>query len=178
MCNPRHTILPPEFPGQCVSCGTEYTNYNIKKGCRVVDSWILLGNHRSDVSTKNASDWNLNKIYLANDLSLISGAHFLPLVLISFTWFFLLVFIHWMAFGPSRNSKFFIIWWQKFLWVQHISWSPSRIKPMYHLMANRWGNSGNRERLYFGGAPKSLQMVIAAMKLKDAYSLEGKLWPI
>ena len=28
------------------------------------------------------------------------------------------------------------------------------------------------------GAPKSLQMVIAAMKLKDAYSLERKLWPI
>ena len=27
------------------------------------------------------------------------------------------------------------------------------------------------------GAPKSLQMVIAAMKVKDAYSLEGKLWP-
>ena len=26
-------------------------------------------------------------------------------------------------------------------------------------------------------APKSLQMVFAAMKLKDAYSLEGKLWP-
>ena len=26
-------------------------------------------------------------------------------------------------------------------------------------------------------APKSLQMVIAAMKLKDAYSLEGNLWP-
>ena len=29
----------------------------------------------------------------------------------------------------------------------------------------------------FGGAPKSLQMVTAAMKLKDVYSLEGKLWP-
>ena len=28
-----------------------------------------------------------------------------------------------------------------------------------------------------GGAPKSLQMVSAAMKLKDTYSLEGKLWP-
>ena len=28
------------------------------------------------------------------------------------------------------------------------------------------------------GAPKSLQMVIAAMKLKDTYSLERKLWPI
>ena len=30
---------------------------------------------------------------------------------------------------------------------------------------------------YFLLAPKSLQIVIAAMKLKDAYSLEGKLWP-
>ena len=30
---------------------------------------------------------------------------------------------------------------------------------------------------YFWGAPKSLQMVIAAMKLKGAYSLEEKLWP-
>ena len=29
----------------------------------------------------------------------------------------------------------------------------------------------------FGGAPKSLHMVTAAMKLKDAYSLEWKLWP-
>ena len=28
-----------------------------------------------------------------------------------------------------------------------------------------------------GGAPKSLQMVTAAMKLKDTYSLEGKLIP-
>ena len=44
----------------------------------------------------------------------------------------------------------------------------------HHFMANRWGNSG---WLYFGGPPKSLQMVIAAMKLKDAYSLEEKLWP-
>ena len=30
---------------------------------------------------------------------------------------------------------------------------------------------------FVGGAPKLLQMVIAAMKLKDACSLEGKLWP-
>ena len=29
----------------------------------------------------------------------------------------------------------------------------------------------------FLGAPKSLQMVTAVMKLKDSYSLEGKLWP-
>jgi len=41
-------------------------------------------------------------------------------------------------------------------------------------MGNIWGNNGNSVRLFFG-APKSLQMVIAAMKLKDAYSLEGKL---
>ena len=44
-------------------------------------------------------------------------------------------------------------------------------------MVNRWGSTGNSVRLYFGGAPKSLQMVIAAMKWKDAYSLEEKLWP-
>ena len=37
-----------------------------------------------------------------------------------------------------------------------------------------WGNSGNSDRLFFG-APKSLQMVTAAMKLKDARSLEEKL---
>ena len=30
---------------------------------------------------------------------------------------------------------------------------------------------------FMSGAPKSLQMVITAMKLKDAYSLEEKLWP-
>ena len=41
---------------------------------------------------------------------------------------------------------------------------------------NRWGNSGNSDKLFWG-APKPLQMVTAAMKLKDAYSLEGKLWP-
>ena len=34
-----------------------------------------------------------------------------------------------------------------------------------------WGNSGNSVRLFWG-APKSLQMVIVAMKLKDAYSLD------
>ena len=43
-----------------------------------------------------------------------------------------------------------------------------------HFMGHRWGNSGNSVRLFFW-APKSLQMVTAAMKLKDAYSLEGKL---
>ena len=31
--------------------------------------------------------------------------------------------------------------------------------------------------IFWGGAPKSLQMVTAAMKLKDAFSLQEKLWP-
>ena len=35
--------------------------------------------------------------------------------------------------------------------------------------------TGNSVRLYFFGLQKSLQMVTAAMKLKDTYSLEGKL---
>ena len=44
----------------------------------------------------------------------------------------------------------------------------------HHFMGNRWGNSGNCQTL-FSWAPKSLQMVTAAMKLKDSYSLEEKL---
>ena len=39
----------------------------------------------------------------------------------------------------------------------------------------KMGKQWKHERLYSGGAPKSLQMVIAAMTLKAAYSLEGKL---
>jgi len=42
-------------------------------------------------------------------------------------------------------------------------------------MVNRWENSGNGDKTIFFWAPKSLQMVIAAMKLKDACSLKGKL---
>ena len=37
---------------------------------------------------------------------------------------------------------------------------------------NRQGKTGNSDRLYFWGAPKSLPMVTAAMKLKDACSLK------
>ena len=40
-------------------------------------------------------------------------------------------------------------------------------------MGNRWGNNGNSDRLFYW-APKSLQMVTAAMKLKDTCSLEEK----
>ena len=40
-------------------------------------------------------------------------------------------------------------------------------------MTNRWGINGNSERLFLG-TPKSLQMVTAVMKLKDACSLDEK----
>ena len=45
----------------------------------------------------------------------------------------------------------------------------------HHFIENRWGNNGNSKRLYFGGVPKSLQMMTAAMKVKDICSLEEKV---
>ena len=39
-----------------------------------------------------------------------------------------------------------------------------------------WQIDGERVADFIFGAPKSLQMVIAAMKLKDTYSLEEKSW--
>ena len=39
------------------------------------------------------------------------------------------------------------------------------------------GETVETVRNFILGAPKSLQMVTAAMKLKDTHSLEGKLWP-
>ena len=51
----------------------------------------------------------------------------------------------------------------------------TKIMASGHFMANRWRNRGNSDRLYFLGAPKSLQTVIAVMNLKDTYSLEEKL---
>ena len=65
--------------------------------------------------------------------------------------------------------------WKSWLKAQHSEIEDHGIWSHYFI-ANRWANSGNSVRLYlFWGASKSLQMVIAAMKLKDAYSLEGKL---
>ena len=53
----------------------------------------------------------------------------------------------------------------------------TEIMASHHIMVNWWRNSDNSVRLYFFRAPKSLQMVITAMKLKDPYSLKGKFWP-
>ena len=44
-------------------------------------------------------------------------------------------------------------------------------------MANRWENKWKQWEILFWGAPKSLQIVIVAVKLKDAFSFEEKLWP-
>ena len=43
-----------------------------------------------------------------------------------------------------------------------------------NFMENRWGNWKQWLTLFWG-VPKSLQMVTTALKLKDTYSLEGKL---
>ena len=48
----------------------------------------------------------------------------------------------------------------------------------WHLVPSLHGKyMGKQCQTLFFGAPKSLQMVTAAMKLKDTYSLEGKLQP-
>ena len=44
-------------------------------------------------------------------------------------------------------------------------------------ITSEMGKQWKQFQTLFLGAPKSLQMVIAAMKFKNAYSLEGKLWP-
>ena len=46
----------------------------------------------------------------------------------------------------------------------------------HYFMANRWGNSGNSERVYLGELQNHCRwLVTAAMKLKDTFSLEEKL---
>ena len=72
-----------------------------------------------------------------------------------------------------------------FLLLSTLHITPIRISLKYglyhwsHLLKNKeiyWQHYLSK-CYYFGGLQKSLQMVIAAMKLKDAYSLEGKLSP-
>ena len=50
-----------------------------------------------------------------------------------------------------------------------------KTKIMASGLTTSWEIDGKTVSDYFFEAPKSLQMVTAAMKLKDAYSLEGKL---
>ena len=50
-----------------------------------------------------------------------------------------------------------------------------KMKIMASSYITSWQMNGETVADFIFGAPKSLRMVIAAMKLKDAYSLEGKL---
>ena len=65
-------------------------------------------------------------------------------------------------------------------WKKSYGQPRQHIKQQRHYFANRgpsiqsYENNGNSDRLFWG-APKSLWMVTAAMKLKDACSLEEKL---
>ena len=63
----------------------------------------------------------------------------------------------WIKIQHSKNEDYGI-------WSHHLM-----------VMGNTWGKNGNSDRL-FSWAPKSTQVVTAAMKLKNAYSLEEKLW--
>ena len=73
-----------------------------------------------------------------------------------------------LSISPFMSVNVCLTYWGAPM-LNHGIWS-------HHFMANRWGKSGNSGWLFWG-VPKSLQMVTAAMKLKDTYSLEGKLWP-
>ena len=52
-----------------------------------------------------------------------------------------------------------------------------KTKTMASSPITSWQKMGKQWQTLFFWAPKPLQMVTAAMKLKDAYSLEGKLGP-
>ena len=57
---------------------------------------------------------------------------------------------------------------------QHIYTESRKVVLKNFFTGQQWRNSGSSGRLFWG-APKSLKMVTEAMKLKDVYSLEGKL---
>ena len=88
------------------------------------------------------------------------------LIFFRIDWFDLLA-VHWShkRLLQHHNLKASIL--------QHAAFFMVQIPRLYMMMGRQWKPC----QTLFLGAPKSLQMVIAAMKLKDAYSLEGKLWP-
>ena len=66
--------------------------------------------------------------------------------------------------------------WKKWLFKTQHSKNEDHGIGSHHFMAN--GRQWKQWKTLFLGAPKSLQMVTAAMKLKDDCSLEEKLWQI
>ena len=81
------------------------------------------------------------------------------------------IYLPWSV-GPDVMILVFEGWILSQLFHSHLSLSSRGF-----LVPLRWWDSGNSGQTLFFWAPKSLQMVTTAMKLKDAYSLEGKLWP-
>ena len=77
------------------------------------------------------------------------------------------------ASGPK--IKLHLLWalWKSWLKTQHSENKDHGIWS-HHFMANRWVSNGHSQRLFFW-APKSLQLVTAAMKSKEACSFEEKL---
>ena len=65
-------------------------------------------------------------------------------------------------------------------WKTDLKLSTQKIKIMALGPITSWqiggGNNGNSDRFLFSYDPKSLQLVTAAMKSRDASSLEEKLW--
>ena len=78
--------------------------------------------------------------------------------------------------GLSRVFSNTTVQKHQFFGAQLSLWSNSHITSWsHHFKANRSQKSWNSDRL-FSRAPKSLQMVIAIMKIKDTCSLDEKLW--
>ena len=65
--------------------------------------------------------------------------------------------------------------WKSWLNTQHLANEYHGIQSHFVLAYN--GKQWKQWETLFWGGPKSLHMLTAAMKLKDACSLEEKLWP-
>ena len=73
-------------------------------------------------------------------------------------------YMAWLSFSELDKAVVHVIRLASFLWLWFQSVCP---------LGKQW----KQWLTLFWGAPKSLHMVTAAMKLKDTYSSEGKLWP-
>ena len=76
-----------------------------------------------------------------------------------------------MTLGVESPNPYSLLKYKR----EEVSWVPA-ISQMEETYVSIPLPAGNNDRVYFGRAPESLQMVIAAMKLKDTCSLEEKLW--
>ena len=96
-----------------------------------------------------------------HDLISMTSPRLLVLLKVKRTWFAL---------------KFPLSNWSLFLLCSLHSKNEDQGTQSHHFMANRWGNNGNSDRLYFLWLQNHCRLWPAAMKLKDTCSLEEKLW--